>query len=228
MDFNYLYLLLLIPAAAGLVGRSWVRTMFDRYSRIPASSGASGEEVARTLLARYELEKVEIERAPGALTDHYDSNAQRLRLSEDVAAGRSISSTGIAAHEAAHALQDAEAGRLHRARRQIGEELSRLAPWSGLLLVGGLWFGIPVLTALMVVFLVVSAVFAAVTLPVEVMASRNAIRDVERFELATAEEIPAVRRVLRAAAFTYVANLAHRLGIVLFLVVGAMAARGLS
>lgn len=228
MDFDLLYLLLLVPAAAGLIGRQWVRSMFDRYAEVPASSGASGEEVARALLVRYELEKIEVEKVPGALSDHYDSDAKRLRLSEDVATARSIASTGIAAHEAAHALQDADSSRLHRARRRIGEELTRLAPWSGFILIGGLWFGIPVLTALMVVFLVMSAVFAAVTLPVELTASRNAIKDVERFGLATTEEIPAVRRVLRAAAFTYVANLAHRLGIVLFLVVGAIAARGLS
>ena len=226
--FDWRLLLILVPAGAGMLGQRRVRSVFARYAKVPNSTGLSGEETATELLARHSMSDVTVERVPGAFSDHYDSDAKLVRLSEDVARGRSITSLGIASHEVAHAVQDTESSRIHGLRRQVGERLSRLTPWTGLFLIGGLVIGIPVLTMLMGAFLLGMAVFAAVTLPVELTASRHAITTLERYGLAAGDELPGVRRVLQAAAFTYVANLAHRVGIVLFLLLGALAARSVA
>jgi uncharacterized protein len=100
---------------------------------------------------------------------------------------------------------------------RLGRPVRQLSQWSGLLIIGGFWLGIPILTAAAGVLFVGLTAFALVTLPVEVTASRRALRWLDTAGLATAPELPAARRVLRAAALTYLAGFAHRVGLLLFL-----------
>jgi uncharacterized protein len=159
------------------------------------------------------LETVRIEAVPGGLTDHYDPEAHTLRLSGDVGPSRSVAAIGIAAHEVAHAYQDADGSRAYRLRRRIGEPLARLAPYSALLVLGGFWSGSPSLVALACVYMAGLVVFSVVTLPVELEASRRALALLERTGIARADELSEIREVLSAAALTYIAGIAQQLGV---------------
>ncbi len=210
-------LLLLVPALAALAATRAVRTTFERYQQLAATSGLTGAEAAAKLLDLHGLARVRLERTTGTLGDHFDSDATALRLSEEVADGRSIAALAVAAHEVAHAHQDAHGQRAYRLRLRLGRPVLQLSQWSGLIIIGGFWLGIPILTAAAGVLFVGLTAFALVTLPVELTASRRALRWLDDAGLATAQELPAARRVLRAAATTYLASLAHRVGLLLFL-----------
>ena len=219
-----IWLLLLAPVALALGVQALLRSVFRRYRAVPNHTGATGAEVARALLDAHGLEDVQLELAPGFLTDHYDGDARTLRLSEVVARERSVASLGIAAHEVSHAYQDAEGSRAYRARHSIGEQLAHIAPWSGIFLVGGFWFGVPIFIALSLVFVAGLLVFAIATLPVEFGASHRALALLQETHLADERELRGTRRVLRAAALTYVVGLLDRLAfflLVLFLAEGA-------
>ena len=160
------------------------------------------------LLAAHDLRPRSGSSAPRArCRDHYDGNAGALRLSAPVADERSVAAMGIAAHEVAHAYQDADGSRAYRIRKAVAEPLAQFAPFSAFFFIGGFWFDIPLLMALSLVYVFGLVVFALATLPVELGASRNALRLIERTQLADDEELGEVRRVLRAAAFTYGAGL---------------------
>lgn len=219
-------LLLIVPAILGLFAQQRVRATFTRWSHVPNIIGITGEETARRLLWAQGVQGVTIEQTTGALTDHYDPKTKKLRLSDDVAGARSVAALGIAAHEAAHAVQDAEGSRLHKLRMTIGEPLARASQWSGFLFVGAFWLRIPVLMYLTGTLLAGYVLFALVTLPVELGASWRALHALEDNGLAVPEEISAVRRVLRAAAGTYIAALSQRVGIFLFLAVGVVLSQG--
>ena len=218
-------LLLLVPILAGLIGQYRLRATFARYRQVPASAGLTGGEAADKLLELHGLPDVCLERTTGTLSDHFDSDAQTLRLSDDVADGRSIAALAVAAHEVAHAHQDAAGHRVYRLRMRLGRPVMQLSQWSGVIFIGGFWFGIPVLMAAAGLLLVGLAGFTLVTLPVELSASRLAVGWLSDSGLTTNAETPAVRRVLRAAASTYLASVGHRLGLLLFLLLAVGVAR---
>jgi uncharacterized protein len=222
---DLLWLLLLVPLVAGLAVQRRLRSVFTRYRRVPNRAGLTGAQLARALLDAHGLQQVAVELTPGVLTDHYDGEARALRLSEVVARERSVAALGIAAHEVSHAYQDAEGSRVYRLRRTIAEPLARLSPWSGLFFIGGFWFGVPALIVLSVAYVAVLVLFALATLPVELGASRRALTLLRDMGLAEAEEIGAIRRVLTAAALTYVVGLLQQLGLFLALILVAEAAR---
>lgn len=225
MSFNP-YLLLLAPMLLGLYAQMWVRKTYEKYEASPNALGLSGLEAARELLARYGLSQVAIERTPGHLTDHYDPQSKKLRLSEGVAQGRSVTALGVVAHEVGHARQDAEQYRFMRLRTAMGQRLGRATLWSSFVFVGGMVFGVPVLMGLGGLLLAGMVLFALVTLPVERNASDRALASLQGLGLAVGEELTGARRVLRAAAFTYLAALSQRLGTFLFFVILVVLARG--
>jgi uncharacterized protein len=219
------WLLLLVPLVAGLLVQRRLRSVFARYSAVANRAGVTGAEAARSLLDAHGLGRVRLEQTPGLLSDHFDGSAQTLRLSEAVANERSVAALGIAAHEVAHAYQDAEGSRVYRARRAIGEPLSKFAPWSGFLLIGGFWLGIPALMVLSIVYVAGMVIFALATLPVEIGASRRAVALLRSTGLTDDEESGEVEQVLRAAALTYVVGVLQQLGFLFALVLIAEAAR---
>ena len=220
-----IWLLLLAPVALALGVQALLKAVFRRYRAVPNHTGATGAEVARALLDAHGLQDVKLELAPGFLTDHYDGEARTLRLSEVVAQERSVAALGIAAHEVSHAYQDAEGSRAYRARHTIGEQLAQIAPWSGIFLIGGFWFGVPIFIALSLVFVGGLVVFAVATLPVEFGASHRALELLMQTDLADERELRGTRRVLRAAALTYVVGLLDRLAFFLVVLFFAEAAR---
>jgi uncharacterized protein len=219
------WLLLLVPLLLGLAAQGLVRSVFRRYGTVANHSGVTGAEAARALLDAHRLQRVRIEIVPGFLTDHYDGEAKALRLSEPVGRERSVAALGISGHEVSHAYQDAEGSRTYRARQSIGKPLAQFAPWSTALLIGGFWFGVPLFIALSLVFVGGLVLFALATLPVEIGASHRALMLLQQTGLADPGEFREIRRVLRAAALTYVAGLLDRLGFFLVLLFVAEAAR---
>lgn len=220
-----IWLLLLVPLAASLGSQLLVRSTYRRYSAVANHAGRAGAEIARTLLDAHGLQRVRIRSVAGSLSDNYDGERKRLSLSRAVATERTVSAMGIAAHEVAHAYQDAEGDRAYKARRTIAEPLAGLAPWFGIALIGGYWFGIEELVVLTLIYAAGLVLFAVVTLPVEFGASRRAETVLRHTGLADASEQRGVRRVLTAAGGTYVVGLFDRLGSFLALLFVAEAMR---
>jgi Zn-dependent membrane protease YugP len=220
--------LLFVPLILGIGAQRRVGAAFARYRAVANHAGASGGEVARTLLDAHGLRSVRLELVPGMLSDRYDGARQALGLSRDVAAERSVAAIGIAAHEVAHAYQDADGSRAYRLRQAVAVPLMALAPWSGLLFIGGFWLGVRAMVLLSLIYGAGLVVFAIVTVPVELGASRRAMTLLERNGLADQREVQGVRRVLHAAALTYIVGVLQRLGWFLALIFIALAARRVS
>jgi uncharacterized protein len=221
-----LWLLLLVPLVAGWLAQRRLQSIFDRYRNVGNRIGWTGAELARALLDAHGLRRVRLELTPGLLSDHYDGEAQVLRLSEPVAHERSVAALGIAGHEVSHAYQDAVGNRAYRVRRKLAEPLSHLAPWSGLFFIGGFWLGVPILMVLSIAYVAGLVLFALATLPVEIGASHRALEWLRDAGLADAQEIRGVRSVLSAAAWTYVVGLLNQVGLFLSLVVVAEMVHG--
>jgi len=220
-----IWLLLLVPLVLGLAAQGLVRSVFRRYGTMANHAGVTGAQAARALLDAHGLQSIRIEPVPGFLTDHYDGEAKALRLSEPVGNERSVAALGIAGHEVSHAYQDAEGSRTYRARQSIGMQLAKVAPWSTFVLIAGFWFEVPLFIALSLLFVGGLVLFALATLPVEFGASHRALMLLRQTGLADPGEFREIRRVLRAAALTYVVGLLDRLGFFLVVLFFAEAAR---
>ncbi|MBA4494002.1 zinc metallopeptidase [Paenactinomyces guangxiensis] len=183
-----------------------VRGSFNRWSNQAAYSGLTGAEVARYILDRNGLSHVPVEWARGELTDHYDPVHRVVRLSDRVYHGHSIAAVSVAAHECGHALQHKESyGALVLRHRMfpLANFTSGIAPF---LLLGGLLFHMTGLLALGILFFAVAVGFQLVTLPVEFNASSRARQILVRDGLIRNNEEYGVKKVLNAAALTYVAS----------------------
>jgi Zn-dependent membrane protease YugP len=199
----------LIPAIIlALYAQARVKGTYARYSRIMAQSGLTGAEAARSLLNTGGAGDVPVERIAGQLTDNYDPRKKVLRLSEGVYDGRSLAALGIAAHETGHALQHHN----HYAPLQfrngffpvanIGSSLAFPLFFIGLLTSSR---GPSVLMDIGILLFTAAVLFSVVTLPVEFNASKRAVHILETQGLLNGQEIAGARKVLSAAALTYVA-----------------------
>ena len=187
-----------------------VKSTFAKYSRVPSRSGMSGARAARAILRGEGLD-VEVEPVPGELTDHYDPRSKTLRLSEPVYGGTSLASLGVAAHEAGHAIQHAR-GYAPMALRSaivpvasLGSTLAMPLFIVGLIVMRfGPALGQTIMSIAIIAF-AAGVLFQIVTLPVEFNASRRAIGLLTTQGIVTDEEAVGAKRVLSAAALTYVA-----------------------
>jgi len=205
LDYSYLVIPALILA---LYAQFKVKSTYRRYAAIAASSRLTGAEVARQLMISGGASDVKIEKIAGALTDHYDPRKKTLRLSSDVHDSNSLAALGIAAHESGHALQHHD----HYAPLQLR---SAIYPVSSLgstlafpLFLIGIIFRTSGLSILMDIGLLVFAgavFFTVLTLPVEFNASRRAVTLLGERGFLSQGELQGARRVLSAAALTYVA-----------------------
>lgn len=206
--FDYYYLLLVVPALLITVWAQYkVKSTFARYSRVLSSRGISGSRAAEDILRGAGLYDVRVEPVAGSLTDHYDPRAGVIRLSQDVYGSTSVASIGVAAHEAGHALQHAE----HYAPLKLRNAIIPLTNLGStlsipLVLIGYFMGAQPLVTAGIVLFSLV-VVFQLITLPVEFNASRRAIAIIGQQAMLSSEELQGAKKVLTAAALTYVASL---------------------
>ena len=213
---DYLYLILVLPAVIfSLWASIRVNTTFKKYSKIRSMRGITGAEAARRLLDANGLQHIRIEQIPGNLTDHYDPRSDVIRLSESVYGNTSVAAVGVACHEAGHAVQHAEnyaPVKIRAAIIPVTNIGSRLA--IPLIILGILLNSLASAPEfLMIAYIGVACyglctLFQLVTLPTEFDASRRALRCIESYGILGSEEIGGARRVLTAAAMTYVAALA--------------------
>jgi hypothetical protein len=201
-----------------LVAQWWVRHSYQKYLRVRNRSGVTGVEAAQRLMGRAGL-RLKIESAPGTLSDHYDPRSNVLRLSQEVAQRPSVASLAIVAHELGHAQQDAQAYTPLRVRSGLVPVVN-FTSWLGpILFMLGWWLSLRPIAWLGVLAFGGAALFALVTLPVEINASRRGLRLLEQSGiLATDDERRQARQVLMAAALTYVAALAQALSTLLYFV----------
>ena len=201
------YLVLIVPALLfSLIAQAGVKGAFSKYSQIAARSGDTGHSAARRILDQNGLSSVRVEKTPGQLTDHYDPRSQVLRLSESTCDSSSIAAIGVAAHEAGHAVQHSEgylANKVRGALVPVAQIGSSFGPY---LAIFGIFLGFPFLVNIGIVLFAGAVLFYLVTLPVEFDASRRAMRVLEDQGMLTDDELVGARKVLRAAAMTYVAS----------------------
>ena len=204
-----LYILFSLPALLlGLWAQMKVKNAFNKYSRVRTHSGASGEQVARQMLESNGVYDVRVERTGGMLSDHYDPGKKVLRLSNDVFMGNSLAATGVAAHEAGHAVQHAEGNFMLQVRSAIVPGV-RIGSWLGpIIFMVGLFMSSTIGTNIAWVgigLFSLTALFALITLPVELDASSKAKAWLTNSGVIYQEERKGVNKVLDAAALTYVA-----------------------
>ncbi len=208
MFFHPSFLILLPGTALMMWAQFRVQNTYRKYAQIQSSLGMTGSQVAETILRRMGVEDVRIEPVGGELTDHYDPSAKAVRLSEVVYGSTSLAAAAVAAHECGHVLQDVQGYKPMNVRAalvpaaNIGSNIGPLLVIVGIGLgaAGGIFINIGILVFLAVIL------FHVVTLPVEFDASSRALRLIDEFGILQGEENRGARKVLNAAALTYVAT----------------------
>jgi uncharacterized protein len=200
-------LILLVPALLlGVFAQIRVSSTFNRYSQVPSASGLTGAEGARKILDANGLQGVSIEMVQGRLSDNYDPRSKVLRLSQDVGGRNSLASLGVAAHEVGHALQDAAGYAPMKIRSALVPAANLGSNLGFILFFVGLIMGRNAIMMNLGILLFSAAVFfTVVTLPVELNASRRAMAALSGTGILVATELDGARKMLNAAALTYVA-----------------------
>lgn len=203
-------MILVLPALAFAIWAQFkVRGTFEKYSRVRAANGLTGRQMANEIMSRNGVSDVNIEPVAGTLSDHYDPRSKTVRLSEPIYAGQSISSIAVAAHEVGHVLQHHQGYALLQVRSAIapvagfGSALAFPLFFIGMLL-GTRAFG-GVLMDLGILFFTGAVLFHVVTLPVEFDASKRALAQLTATGAVQPQEVAGAKKVLDAAALTYVA-----------------------
>ncbi|RMH80834.1 MAG: zinc metallopeptidase [Calditrichaeota bacterium] len=198
--------ILLIPALLlAFFAQARVRSAYRKYSQIRNARGLTGYEAARHLLRLNGIQDVEVEEVPGTLTDHYDPRDKTVRLSSDNFHSSSLAALGVAAHEVGHAIQHAT-GYMPLQLRHAILPVSNIGSMAAFpLFFIGFLFQWPPLMDLGILFFAGVVAFHLITLPVEFNASSRALQQLYRHGLLTAQETSGAKKVLNAAALTYVA-----------------------
>jgi Zn-dependent membrane protease YugP len=203
--FDWTYLLVLAGFVLSLAVQGSMKSTFRRYSRIRSGSGLTGAMAARQILESEGLYNVRIEHISGDLTDHYDPRTKVVRLSDTVYGSTSLSALGVAAHECGHAIQDAKSYAPLRIRSSLVPVANFGSSMAWPLFLFGLIFSYEPLLYVGIILFCGALLFQIVTLPVEFDASHRALVKLGSTGLMREDEVSGSRRVLRAAAMTYVA-----------------------
>lgn len=210
MGFLYMdryYLILVVPALIiSMIAQVQVKSTFNKYSKISNSKHMTGAEVARYLLQINGIQDVEVTHVGGQLTDHYDPRKKVLRLSESTYGSTSVAAIGVAAHETGHAIQ-------HKVKYGPLVLRSTLVPAAGIgssagpyIAILGLFLGWPIIINIGLLLFFAAILFYLVTLPVEFNASKRALSVLGSTGILMTEELTSAKKVLNAAAMTYVAS----------------------
>lgn len=201
MMIIYFAVLMLLP----LYAQRKVMSTYKKYAKVQSTSNMNGAQVARRILDMNGLEDVRVERVDGVLSDHYDPTDRVVRLSADNYDYASVAGTAVAAHEVGHAIQHKEAYTFLTVRSKLvpAANISSNASWI-FIMIGAIASFQP-LMLIGIVLLAIGVVFQVVTLPVEFDASKRAMNQIVELGIINNEEEPHARKVLTAAAMTYVA-----------------------
>ena len=202
------YWMLLVPAMLiALLAQINVSSTFNRYAQVASRRGLTGAQAAEAVLRAHGVYDVRIERVSGRLSDHYDPRSNVIRLSDSVYGSTSVASLGVAAHEAGHAVQYAQGYGPVRLRTTIIPVCNIGSQLSIILIILGLVLYFPALFGVGVILFAVAVFGQLVTLPVEFNASSRAMASLRDTGLLDEQELRGARKVLTAAAMTYVAAL---------------------
>ena len=208
MFFDYYYLILVVPAILfALWAQSQVNSAFNQYSKVRTLRGLTGAQAAEAVLRAHGIYDVQIQHIAGNLTDHFDPRDKVIRLSDNVFHNDSVAAVGVAAHEAGHAVQYAVGYGPIKLRTAIIPVCNIGSQLSIVLIILGLVLYFPALFGVGVILFALAVVGQIVTLPVEFNASRRAIQSLSGTGLLDDQELRGARKVLTAAALTYVAAL---------------------
>lgn len=205
---DYYYIILVIPALIlSMIAQIGVKSTYKRYSNMMNNRGLTGAMAAQKVLAYYGIYNVRIEQVSGSLTDHYDPRANVIRLSSGVYSGSSIAAVGVACHEAGHAAQHAQNYAPIKIRSSI-LPIANIGSSMGMILaVVGYFLSFSFLVNLGILLFAFVVLFQLVTLPIEFNASSRAIKVIDETGLLDSDEQRGAKKMLAAAAMTYVASL---------------------
>ena len=201
------YILTLVLFVVSLIASGVVRRRYKQYAKERTANGMTGAMAAERILRANGIRDVSIVQTGGVLTDNYNPTNRTLNLSEAVYGGADVSAVSVAAHECGHAIQHATQYPLLMLRKSLAPicNIGSMGSYVAILL--GIFFRMTGLITLGAVLFSGIVLFNLVTLPVEVDASRRALREVERLNLLTSEELVGGRKVLTAAGMTYFISL---------------------
>ncbi len=219
MFFDPMYFIFLMPALLlAFYAQMKVRGAYAKWTKVRNARGMTGVDAARAILGPEGLFDVQVEGTPGQLTDHYDPRSKKLRLSAGVAQQPSVAALAIVAHEIGHALQDHTGYAPLKLRGAIVPAVTVSSWVAPILFFIGLFLGLTQLAWVGVILFGMGALFALITLPVELDASKRALRLLQSYQLADGPELRGAKSVLDAAALTYIAALAQTLLTLLYYV----------
>lgn len=206
--YDYYYFILVIPALiiAGIAQIN-VKKTYSNMAKIANKKRLTGAQAAAMVLSHYGINNVRIELGQGKLSDHYDPRSNVIRLSPEVFSGTSIAAVGIACHEAGHAAQHAENYIPIKVRNAILPVANIGSTFGFYLAIFGYFLGYGLLIDIGIILFASVTVFQLVTLPIEFNASRRAISVIGEKGMLYEDEVPMAKKVLSAAAMTYVASL---------------------
>lgn len=216
-DMNPGVVIILAAFVLGMIARSRVNSTFNHYSTIRNGLGLTGAGMAKSILENYGLANIRIERVQGRLTDHYDPRSGTLRLSTGVYDSDSVAAIGVAAHEAGHAVQHAMGYSPLKIRTALVPLANLGSQMLFPLLLGGFFFRMTNLITVGIILYAAALLFQIVTLPVEFNASARAVTWLEKERAFPPSDVTGVKKVLTAAALTYVASALAAIGQMLWL-----------
>ncbi len=206
--YDYYYFVLVVPAIIlSLIAQAKVKSTYNKFARISNSKHITGAQAAYNVLSHYGIQNVKIECGHGKLSDHYDPRVNVIRLSPEVYSGASIASIGIACHEAGHAAQHAQNYMPIKIRNMILPVANFGSSAGVLIAVMGYFLGFGLLVDIGIILFAAVVVFQLVTLPIEFNASSRALKVIDDTGMLDNDERTGAKKVLSAAAMTYVASL---------------------
>ena len=205
--FDWTYILVIIGALICLAASANVNSTYKKYEKVKSRNNLTAQEAARMILQDAGITDVRIERVSGSLTDHYSSKEKVLRLSDSTYGSTSVAAIGVAAHECGHAIQHQEEY-APLTLRTISVPLANIGSYLSLpLVILGIVLGLTGLARIGVFLFAAVVLFQLITLPVEFNASSRAVKILENNRMLETDELDGAKKVLKAAALTYVAAL---------------------
>ena len=212
MNYYFIsYGLTLIAVIITLSAQTFINKNYNKYSKVKNFNNITGKDAARYLLDKNGLTNIEIEKISGHLTDHYDPKNKKIRLSSNIYSGNSIASVAVACHECGHAIQDKDGYVFMRIRSSL-VPIVNFSSYAGYIAIvlgiiassfNLIWLGILLESIILL--------FQLITLPVEIDASKKALKELENSNYLTQEELNQSKIMLTSAALTYVASVANTL-----------------
>ncbi len=206
--YDYYYLILVVPALIlSLVAQANVKSTYAKMAKINNTRRITGAEAAMRVLSHYGINNVQVQMTQGKLSDHYDPRSNVIRLSPEVFSGSSIASVGIACHEAGHAAQHAQNYAPIKMRNAVLPVANFGSSMGFTIAILGYFLGMEIIVNIGIILFAAVVLFQLITLPVEFNASSRALKVISETNMLYEDEIPKARKVLTAAAMTYIAAL---------------------